>query len=69
MQIKHVSALLITLLLTATAQAEEQRTVNDGNVILEDVPEIPQSIVDDLNRFQNVRSARLVSMCRLHRGL
>ena len=69
MQRKHVSALLITLLLTATAQAVEQRTVNDGNVILEDVPEIPQSIVDDLNRFQNVRSARLVSMCRLHRGL
>ena len=69
MQRKHVSALLITLLLTATAQAVEQRTVNDGNVILEDVPEIPQSIVDDLNRFQNVRSARFVSMCRLHRGL
>ncbi|NNF15645.1 MAG: S9 family peptidase, partial [Gammaproteobacteria bacterium] len=30
---------------------------NNGNLIMEDVPEIPASIVTDLNRYQNVRSA------------
>ena len=33
------------------------RTANDGNLVMEDVPEIPAEIVDSLNRFQNVRSA------------
>ncbi|NUN15159.1 MAG: S9 family peptidase [Myxococcales bacterium] len=33
------------------------RTVNNGNLVLHDIPEIPQSIVEDLNRYQNVRSA------------
>lgn len=33
------------------------RTANNGNLIMEDVPEIPQQIVEELNRYQNVRSA------------
>ncbi|OFI35356.1 TetR family transcriptional regulator [Alteromonas lipolytica] len=33
------------------------RTENNGNLILEDIPPIPQKIVDDLNRYQNIRSA------------
>ncbi|MCH2057695.1 MAG: S9 family peptidase [Thalassotalea sp.] len=33
------------------------RTANNGNLVMEDVPKIPQRIVDDLNRYQNVRSA------------
>ncbi len=35
----------------------ERRTANNGNLVMEDIPEIPQSIVADLNRYQNVRSA------------
>ena len=35
----------------------DSRTLNDGNLVLEDIPPIPQTIVDDLNRYQNVRSA------------
>ena len=31
-------------------------TVNNGNLILEDIPTIPQTIKDDLKRYQNVRS-------------
>ena len=31
-------------------------TENNGNLILEDIPSIPQALVDDLNKFQNVRS-------------
>ncbi len=33
------------------------RTANNGNLVMEDVPEIPAEIVDSLNRYQNVRSA------------
>lgn len=41
-----------------SASAEVQtRTANNGNLVMEDVPEIPQQIVDDLNQYQNVRSA------------
>lgn len=30
---------------------------NDGNLVMEDVPAIPDDVVVDLNRYQNVRSA------------
>ena len=30
---------------------------NNGNLIMEDIPPVPQSVVADLNRYQNVRSA------------
>jgi dipeptidyl aminopeptidase/acylaminoacyl peptidase len=40
------------------AAADILRTeANNGQLIMEDVPEIPQSIVADLNRYQNIRSA------------
>ena len=35
----------------------ERRTMNDGNLILEDIPEISEEIVGNLLQFQNVRSA------------
>ena len=42
----------------STAFAEVVRTeANNGNLVMEDVPPIPQSIVADLNRYQNTRSA------------
>ena len=34
---------------------------NNGNLVMEDVPPIPQSVVEDLNRYQNVRSAGFVA--------
>lgn len=30
---------------------------NNGNLVMEDIPAIPQSVVADLNRYQNVRFA------------
>ncbi|MDG1206612.1 MAG: prolyl oligopeptidase family serine peptidase [Pseudomonadales bacterium] len=36
-------------------QPMTERRVNNGNLILQDVPEIPHSIVNELTRFQNVR--------------
>lgn len=35
----------------------EVRKMNNGNLVLEDIPAIPESVVNDLSRFQNVRSA------------
>jgi dipeptidyl aminopeptidase/acylaminoacyl peptidase len=39
------------------AQEVDTRTVNNGNVVLEQVPEVPVSLVEQLNRYQAVRSA------------
>ena len=52
-------ALAICFLFTASlGWAEvETRDANNGNVVLEAVPEVPASIVEALNSYQNVRSA------------
>ncbi len=51
---------LLFLLLPTEVPAEvAQRSTNSGNVILEDVPEIPTEIRDALQRYQNTRSAGL----------
>ncbi len=42
---------------TAFADDVDRRTANSGNVVLEDVPEIPVEIGEALTRYQNVRSA------------
>ncbi|KAA9131937.1 S9 family peptidase [Marinihelvus fidelis] len=59
---RSLAALLAVSLMApaAPALADEEvlrRTANNGNLVMEDVPEIPASIVSDLNRYQNVRSA------------
>jgi dipeptidyl aminopeptidase/acylaminoacyl peptidase len=48
----------------AAAAEVERRSANDGNLVMEDVPAIPDDIVDDLNRYQNVRSAALQAWAR-----
>jgi dipeptidyl aminopeptidase/acylaminoacyl peptidase len=50
----------LALLAAVTAFAVERTNLNDGNLVLEDIPAIPQQVVDDLNRFQNVRSAGVI---------
>jgi len=49
----------LVLLQGASAQEVDRRTANSGNVVLEDVPEIPADIGEALRRYQNVRSAGL----------
>ena len=39
------------------AQDIDTRTANNGNVILEQVPDVPLALVEQLNRYQAVRSA------------
>ena len=41
---------------TAFAGSVTRTEANNGNLVMEDVPPIPADIVDDLNRYQNVRS-------------
>lgn len=38
----------------ATAQSVEQRTANDGNVILSGIPEIPEAVSERLAPYQEV---------------
>lgn len=52
-----VWGLVLASVSTAAFADVEQRTANNGNLVMEDVPEIPGEIVDSLNRYQNVRSA------------
>jgi len=59
---KAIQKPLFAATILAAAAALAANTVsrtdaNNGNLIMEDVPAIPEQIVNDLNRFQNVRSA------------
>jgi dipeptidyl aminopeptidase/acylaminoacyl peptidase len=50
---------ILALLAFATPLAAQQnrRTANDGNVVLDGIPELPERIAQRLNRYQNIRSA------------
>ncbi len=49
------------LLLSSAAPAQVTTTeTNNGNLVMQDVPEIPAALVASLNRYQNVRSARFL---------
>jgi dipeptidyl aminopeptidase/acylaminoacyl peptidase len=56
MRLLILTVLSFALSLPAAADVEK-RTANNGNLVMEDVPEIPADIVDSLNRYLNVRSA------------
>jgi dipeptidyl aminopeptidase/acylaminoacyl peptidase len=55
-----VTAFSLALALPAIADVE-RRVANNGNLVMEDVPEIPDAVADSLNRFQNVRYASFQS--------
>jgi dipeptidyl aminopeptidase/acylaminoacyl peptidase len=44
-------------LVTCASAEVERRTLNNGNLVLEDVPGIPAKLVADMNRYQSIRSA------------
>ncbi len=51
--------LVTTAAPAAAADAPERRVVNDGNVVLEGVPEVPAELAERLDRFENTRSANV----------
>jgi len=59
MKLERIVAIgLVLIAFNALAQADVVRTeTNNGNLVMEDIPAIPPSVVSDLNRYQNVRSA------------
>jgi len=65
-------SLLVLLCLSAPAAAGAETarsTANDGNLIMEDVPPIPAQVVEDLNRYQNVRTAEVQAWTEDGKGL
>jgi len=60
----------VALAASAALAADVARsTANNGNLVMEDVPPIPQSVVEDLNRYQNVRSAGFAGWDRGGEGI
>ncbi|MEM1081087.1 MAG: alpha/beta fold hydrolase, partial [Pseudomonadota bacterium] len=53
-----LSSLVVLALTIGVAEADVvQTTANSGNVVMQDVPAIPPALRDQLQRYQNVRSA------------
>ena len=52
-----ISALLLLLFSGSTTAEVITTETNNGNLVMQDVPEIPAALVASLNRYQNVRSA------------
>ena len=48
--------MMLALSVSALAQVTTTET-NNGNLVMQDIPEIPAAVVSSLNRYQNVRSA------------
>ena len=55
-----VIAALLMASCTAWASDVQRRTVNGGQLSLEDIPEIPVDLADTLNRYQSVRANSLL---------
>lgn len=55
---KLLLAGIALLTLSSNAHADVMRTTaNNGQLLMEDVPPIPERIIDDLNRYQHTRNA------------
>ena len=54
----YVFLLMCLVVLPSVAEEETaKRILNDGNLVIEGIPEIPERLPAQLNRYQNVRSA------------
>jgi dipeptidyl aminopeptidase/acylaminoacyl peptidase len=65
-------ALLLSLLLapyTAAGSEVHQWTANNGQLILQGVPEIPPALVSRLSQYQNVRSASFLDWTKDGKGI
>ena len=72
MQLRRKTLFGVAVLAAVSALAADsvQRSeANNGMLIMEDIPPIPEEIVNDLNRFQNVRSASFRDWTENGRGV
>ena len=60
MKFKINTTLALLLLIITLGAESKQSTLNNGNLVLQNIPEIPAQLAADLNRYQNVRSASFV---------
>lgn len=65
--------LIVNLSLVAAGMAQPVNYIatkaNDGNLLMEDVPRVPQSVIDDLTRFQNIRAAGVLDWSKHGKSL
>lgn len=59
----------LTAVSALAADSVQRSEANNGMLIMEDIPPIPEEIVNDLNRFQNVRSASFRDWTENGRGV
>ncbi|MFW7378729.1 MAG: alpha/beta fold hydrolase [Oligoflexus sp.] len=59
---RYAASALLVWFMTPYASAKENavRTLNDGNLVLDGIPEIPDDIASELDRYQNSRTARFM---------
>ncbi len=68
--LKRTTAILL-LMLSGVSPADDvqRRTANDGQLILEDIPQIPPTLSQALGRYQNIRSARFAGWSQDSRNI
>ncbi len=66
---RYLPTLLFVLIATTSHADVERRVANNGNLVMEDIPEIPADIVESLNRYQNVRSGTFRAWTKDGNGL
>lgn len=60
---------LLAISMAAVAGEVTRTTANNGNLVMEDVPAIPAEIVENMNRYQNIRSAGFTGWTEDGRGI
>jgi len=60
---------ILTAVSVLAADSIQRTEANNGKLIMEDIPVIPDAIVNDLNQFQNVRSASFRDWTENGRGV
>jgi dipeptidyl aminopeptidase/acylaminoacyl peptidase len=61
--LKSISLLALLALCASTVQAASSKEVNRrevGNLVMENIPEIPAAVKDRLNQYENIRSASVL---------
>ena len=64
MRILLTGLFLMLLASTGSSADVQRRTANDGQLIMEDIPSIPESLPPLLSRYQNIRSASFSSFSK-----